>query len=225
MGRTLFIGDVHGCIDEYRALLDLFAPRAGDRVVHVGDLVARGPDSLGVLQLARQIGAIVIRGNHEERLLRWRQDADSVSMHPTHLDVAQALSDDEWAWLARTPIWEDFPELNVRVVHAGLDPKVEHFADQDPHVLMHIRVVGEDRALWASHYAKAPHIVFGHHAAAGLQLHEWATGLDTGCVYGGQLTGLVLGPGEPPLPPSKRAEQLLHVQAKRVYVPVRRPQP
>jgi len=42
MTRTLIIGDIHGCIDELRALCDQVGP---DRIVSVGDMVDRGPDS------------------------------------------------------------------------------------------------------------------------------------------------------------------------------------
>ena len=225
MARTLFIGDVHGCLEEYDALVAQFSPSADDCIVHVGDLIARGPDSIGVIRRAREWGAVVIRGNHEERLLHWRKFPSEVKMHPTHLEVAHALSAAEWDWLAATPVWKDFYDHGVRVVHAGVEPSIRDFAFQDPHTLMNIRTTGQPPVLWAKSYFSEPHIVFGHHAAAGLQLHTHATGLDTGCVYGGSLTGLVLHRGESPADPMQRAQQLLHERAKRVYVPVRNYRP
>ncbi len=221
MPRTLFIGDVHGCLEEYDALVAQFAPAPDDCIAHVGDLIARGPDSIGVIRSARARGAVVVRGNHEERLLRWRKTPDEIKMHPTHLEVARALSNEEWDWLDATPLWRDFPAHGVRVLHAGVEPSISDFSFQNSHTLMNIRTTGQPPELWAKSYAAEPHIIFGHHAAAGLQLHAHATGLDTGCVYGGALTGLVLNDGESPAPPARRAQQLLHEKAKRVYVQVR----
>jgi predicted phosphodiesterase len=66
MGRTIIVGDVHGCRRELELLLERIDFRAGDRLVFVGDLIARGPDTLGVLDVARTTGAIVVRGNHEQ---------------------------------------------------------------------------------------------------------------------------------------------------------------
>ena len=58
--RTLVVGDVHGCVDELQALLLQCGVVRGDRVVLAGDLVAKGPDSRGVVQLAREIGALAV---------------------------------------------------------------------------------------------------------------------------------------------------------------------
>ncbi|MDQ2645633.1 MAG: metallophosphoesterase, partial [Myxococcota bacterium] len=69
---TILIGDVHGCAAELSELLERLGPRQGDQVVFVGDLVARGPDSPGVLRLIRELGGRAVRGNHEERLLAAR---------------------------------------------------------------------------------------------------------------------------------------------------------
>ena len=217
----MFVGDVHGCLQEYDELVARFAPSSNDCIVHVGDLIARGPESIGVIRRARDLGAIVIRGNHEERLLQWRATPEQIKMHATHLEVARALSAEEWEWLGQTPLWMDFPEHQVRVVHAGVDPTETEFLRQTPFTLMNIRTVGTSSRSWAAEYDQEPHIVFGHHAAEGLQLHAHATGLDTGCVYGGQLTGLVLEHGQRPFEPARRQEQLLHAKAKRVYVPAR----
>ena len=70
--RTLVIGDVHGCLDELRALVAKAGVTADDDVVFVGDLVAKGPDSVGVVAWARERGAAAVLGNHDEHVLRAR---------------------------------------------------------------------------------------------------------------------------------------------------------
>ncbi len=224
--RTVIVGDVHGCRRELEQLLDRIRFSSGDRLVLVGDLIARGPDSLGVLDIVRRTGALVVRGNHEQKLLDWRSD-DEVPLGRTHLDVAHAMREVDWTLFETAPYWIDLPEHGARIVHAGVLPGVP-IDHQDPHTLMHIRTVGVRGSKkssakahgipWASLYRGPPQIVFGHNALGGLQLHPWATGLDTACVYGGRLTAMVLSEGERiPLSMSRRRALLVQQPAARAY--------
>jgi hypothetical protein len=235
MSRTVIVGDVHGCRDELESLLDRIAFTAGDRLVFVGDLIARGPDTLGVLDVARRTGAVIVRGNHEEKLLQWRaarrewmhgRDRAVVPLGRVHREVAHALRPVDWTLLATAPLSVELPEHGIRVVHAGVQPGVP-FPMQSPETLLHIRTVARgrgkrDRVLWGARYAGPPHIVFGHNAAPGLQLHArpvaHATGLDTGCVYGGALTAVVLAENQRmPRTVSLRRALLVQQPARRVY--------
>ncbi len=219
--RTVVVGDVHGCRVELDALLDRIEFASGDRLVFVGDLVARGPDSLGVLDIVRRTGALVVRGNHEEKLLEWRaartawlhgKAAAKPPMGKMHRELARSLRPVDWALLEATPFRVDLPEHGLAVVHAGVIPGIP-LDMQRPETLMRIRTVRAkptgrpkkkskkekgkgEHVLWGSVYEGPPQIVFGHNAAPGLQLHRWATGLDTGCVYGGRLTAMVLSEGQ-----------------------------
>ena len=193
-------------------MLDRVGFTTGDRLVFVGDLVARGPDSLGVLDVARTTGAIVVRGNHEQKLLDWKraraegmrgEAAAKLPIGRMHRDIARSLRPVDWTLLQTSPLFLDLPEHGGRVVHAGVVPGVP-FEDQSAQTLMRIRTVRVPVAkrgkatnlLWGVAYEGPPHLVFGHNAAPGLQLHAWATGLDTGCVYGGRLTAMVLASGQ-----------------------------
>jgi Calcineurin-like phosphoesterase len=224
--RTIVVGDVHGCREELDGLLDRVAFTSGDRLVFVGDLVARGPDSLGVLDIVRRTGAIVVRGNHEQKLLEWRR-GDAPATFPIgrlHKDLARKLRPVDWTLLETSPYHYDMPEHALRVVHAGLDPNVP-WEQQNPGTLLRIRTVksptgprGKRDVLWATRYVGPPHVLFGHNAAPGLQLHPWATGLDTGCVYGGRLTCMVLAPNQKvPRTIARRRELLVSEPARRVW--------
>src|SRR5918911_2295807 len=81
-GRTIVVGDIHGCYDELIALLDRTGLGAADRVVSVGDLIVKGERNREVLELfiADPRFAAVI-GNHDLALLRhWR--GEQVTLKP-----------------------------------------------------------------------------------------------------------------------------------------------
>src|ERR1700704_2027739 len=74
MGRTIIIGDIHGCFDELSDLLKLVEVRTDDRVIAVGDLIIKGPKNPEVLDLfiADDRFSSVI-GNHDRALRQyWR---------------------------------------------------------------------------------------------------------------------------------------------------------
>jgi hypothetical protein len=231
--RTIVIGDVHGCLAELEDLLDKVALAGDDRLVFVGDLVAKGPDSRGVLALVRKLGARATLGNHEERVLAARRARREERTPPrldgTHLALLDELDDSEWAELESLPLGIELPEHEVRVVHAGVLPGVP-FEAQDPWLVTHIRSISEDGKpsakwgpLWGARYTGPPHIVFGHNARKDPQLHPDATGLDTACVYGGVLTALVLPEGSRVPPPAERRDALVSTPARRAYSDYGRP--
>jgi hypothetical protein len=229
MARTIIVGDVHGCVDELGRLLDEVAPGASDRVLFVGDLIARGPDSRGVLALYRQVKGQSVLGNHESKLLMAhrarRQGAKRPRVSALHYALMHRLGEDDWALLEQLPLTLPVPEQGLCVLHAGLLPG-RSIADQDPWTLTHIRSIDAEgkpsprfeHQPWAERYEGEPHIVFGHNSRLGLQLQPSATGLDTGCVYGGQLTALVLSANQHiPRAAAERRELLHAVPAARVY--------
>ena len=380
-GRVIIVGDVHGCTEELRELLDKLhyrPPRSNktsggggngesesengesDLLVFVGDLVNKGPDPIGTLELAMASGGVCVRGNHDEAAvaLRRRMDKEGEGREEAAaaeaagaaamtkekkkkkkenkdkkkdkaalLPVSELLEHMPWVadpraqrglrWLAESPFSLRLESRGVTVVHAGLVPK-NSSSSSDPSSssssssssatsvesqrledLLEVRHVARDfpsaaaaaagagaaaaaapaatsssaaaaaaatsppsppspssggwRAidkklakqaekegahasgllvsLWAREYLAAAaaaegdcggggeaeaggggkklslsslrsagHVVFGHHASLGLQQERSATGIDTGCVLGGELTALVLGPL--PLPES-----------------------
>jgi hypothetical protein len=221
MGQTIVIGDVHGCIVELKELLEACGYRPGDDVIFVGDLVSRGPDSLGVLKLIRDIGARSVLGNHDHALLSLKKALEAgvkppVVISRSRLAVSMELGRDDWKFLETLPLFLRLPAYQAVVVHAGLVPGIP-IEKQDHYSLLNIRSVtpsgtGSERktdgVLWGTLWKGPETVIFGHHASQGLQQHPYAIGLDTGCVYGGRLTAYLLA-----------ERQFVSVQAKQIYSP------
>jgi len=82
-GRTLAIGDIHGCLPQLTALLQSIAPTSGDHIVFLGDYIDRGPDSAGVinavLNLSQTLRVTALKGNHEQMMLEAHTSPDKFS--------------------------------------------------------------------------------------------------------------------------------------------------
>ncbi len=90
---TYAIGDVQGCYDELRELLERMGfERARDRLWFVGDLVNRGPKSLDVLRYVRQLGerALTVLGNHDLHLITQHEGFERRRKDDTFDDVLNA---------------------------------------------------------------------------------------------------------------------------------------
>lgn len=121
---TYVVGDIQGCCTEFRQLLEQmrFDP-AADRLWLVGDLVNRGPDSLGVLRLVKSLGnaAITVLGNHDLHLLAVAEGVAELHRSDTLEDILAAPDRDELlAWLRAQRLLH--VEGNFVLVHAGLLP-------------------------------------------------------------------------------------------------------
>jgi bis(5'-nucleosyl)-tetraphosphatase (symmetrical) len=121
------IGDIQGCDTELGALLtaiDFSATR--DRLWFVGDLVNRGPDSLGVLRRIRALGAAatVTLGNHDLHLLAVALGEARLRSDDT-LDAVLAAPDREalLGWLGAQPLLHEDGQLGLSLLHAGLAPQ------------------------------------------------------------------------------------------------------
>ncbi len=122
------IGDVQGCAAELRALLDRLKFKADrDQLWFVGDLVNRGPDSLGVLRLIKALGdnAVVVLGNHDLHLLARAHGAEREAKRGDTLEDILGARDRRSLldWLrTRRMAWQD-PSHGELMIHAGLLPQ------------------------------------------------------------------------------------------------------
>lgn len=196
--RRLFVGDLHGCLSELDALLARFAFRPGtDALYSVGDVIGKGPDVPGTLRRLRDLGARAVQGNHDFSLLEAARN-ESAGIKPKYRDYLDSLGKERAQWLAWIGSWPFHLDLgDILMVHAGLQPGVADPAAMPPRILTQIRTWdGKGENLdregdppWFECVVPGKTVVFGHWARRGLVDRPGFKGLDTGCVYGGRLTG------------------------------------
>lgn len=197
MSRTIIIGDIHGCFDELCDLLKLINLKADDRVIAVGDLITKGPKSAQVLDLFisdQRFSSVV--GNHDRRI-RQHLRGEAVPLTRQQREAIQQLDHNREGYsefLRSLPYIIELP--NHLVVHAGIRPGVP-FAEQMASDLTEIRTMGADPTrrrgtAWYKIYRGPKTILFGHWPKKKPKRAPFAIGLDTGCVYGGHLTGYII---------------------------------
>ncbi len=234
MQRRVFIGDIQGCRFELEDLLAAlrFDP-ASDRLFPVGDLVNRGPDSLGALRLLRRLEAQPVLGNHDVHLLRVAQGTKRLRAGDTLNELLAAPDRDELlAWLADQPLLRTFDDLWL--VHAALHPDwaepeqvlcgLDPLAS-DPRVEFATRARYCDprgerperddvpppapfapwHEIYFARYPRARRVVYGHWAQAGLTRTAHSLGLDSGCVWGGRLSAWIAEENRLVQVPARRA--------------------
>lgn len=124
---TFAIGDVQGCFDDLRRLLDRlnFDPEE-DQLWFTGDLVNRGPKSLETLRFARKLGdgAVSVLGNHDLHLLAVAEGFQALKPQDTVRDLLNAPDAAELLeWLRFRPLAHYAADPGYLLVHAGLAPE------------------------------------------------------------------------------------------------------
>ncbi|MCS6918739.1 MAG: polynucleotide kinase-phosphatase, partial [Fimbriimonadales bacterium] len=211
------IGDVHGCYGELIDLLqrlgwhtggDCPTHPEGRKAVFVGDLVDRGPNSVGVLQLVmRMVGAGVayaVIGNHDNKLLRhlWgRQVQVAHGMERTLQELEMQppeFHDALIAFLESLPSHLVLDNGKLVVAHAGV--KEAYIGRSSPRIrdfCLYGETTGESdefgypvRLNWAADYRGDALVVYGHTPNPEPLWQSNTVNIDTGCVFGGRLTAL-----------------------------------
>ncbi len=240
------IGDVHGCLTELEALLDELdyvqsdweggstrMHPEGRRVIFVGDLVDRGPDSPGVLRLVMNMvaagSALAVPGNHDLKLVQKLLGKDVRIAHglAETLEQLDAIPEEERkTFCGKTKIFLDklvshlwLDEGRLVVAHAGMK---EEMQGRGSGAVRSFALYGETtgetdnyglpvRLNWAADYRGKAMVVYGHTPSPAAEWINNTICIDTGCVFGGKLTAL-----------RYPERELVGVQAAQIYMePVR----
>jgi predicted phosphodiesterase len=216
MPRTIAIGDVHGCADEFEELLKRLELKPDDRVIQVGDLVNRGPDSHRVIELAREYQVEAIIGNHELRLLSAREKNKPNLLKQDDQATVEQLTTDDWKYLEAIPKFLYDAQIDTVIVHGGFLPN-KPWQTQGSDLITNIQVIDKkgkaakrsdapDAAPWADSWCGSPFVVYGHTPRPRVLVRKGSIGIDTGCVYGGHLTAYII-----------EDKSLIQVRAHKVY--------
>ncbi|MEX2244463.1 MAG: polynucleotide kinase-phosphatase [Fimbriimonadaceae bacterium] len=230
------IGDVHGCIEELRELLGLLGyapdgtPPEGRTAVFVGDLVDRGPDSVGVLRLVMKMTsdghAIVLPGNHDDKLMRKLGGSDVTMGHGLKETVEQLEAEpsefvaEVRAFLKSLVGHYVFDGGRLVVAHAGMKEDMQgRTSGRVRDFALYGETTGETdefglpvRYDWASEYRGRAAVVYGHTPVPDPEWVNNTINIDTGCVFGGRLTAL-----------RYPERETVTVHAKRTYAEPKRP--
>lgn len=202
MSKTFVIGDIHGCHQTLLELWSKISVTEEDTVVFLGDYIDRGPDSRQVVDEIMAIKkrlprVITLMGNHEQMLLHFLEGreegpflevggaetlasygivpgrSDCAGVPRAHLDFFREL----------IPLWQNQEAIYV---HAGLMPG-RPLALQPKAWLFWAR-----EEFLESDYDFGKPVVFGHTPFPRPHVGKHRIGIDTGAVYGGHLTCLIL---------------------------------
>jgi predicted MPP superfamily phosphohydrolase len=211
--RTIVVGDIHGCYDELASLLQKVGFGQDDRVVCVGDLVTKGPKNREVLELFMTDARFSsVLGNHDLALRR-KWQGEKIKLKPsqkaTHKELKTA-KETYLGFLNRLPFTIDLG--THLVVHAGLRPNVALYSQTSEDMTL-LRTLGKNRESqdgtpWYDVYDGEKIVLFGHWPSRSPEPRRGrkAIGLDTGCVYGYNLTAYIV-----------EADELVSVPAMRAY--------
>lgn len=221
------IGDVHGEIEKLETLLGFISDDARDmdsphKIVFLGDLIDRGPDSHGVVArvkyLEEQGRALAVKGNHEELMLNAYDNRESVGIYwwaenggdetiASYMqangvcdDFRDAIDREHIAWLRGLPVMIRDEPRGLVFVHGGIDPKTFPECTDELRMWTRSHKFFNEKVWPTRPELEGICVIHGHTPTDDFEPHNHAQriNVDTGACFGGWLTAAVLAPGQRP---------------------------
>lgn len=228
----IVVGDIHGCLDEFRELIRIGQERFGKDliIVSVGDTIDRGDKNIDTMlytiELYKKGNYFEVKSNHLEKFVRWLKGSNVSISHGMQKTVDEFLSlNKDLQEKIKYEIVDYYDRLplyivinsQVIVVHAGIkdefigrsDNKVKSFALYGQTTGRYTEKGFPERIDWTKHrkiQKNSPKIVYGHVVFDEPYINNNCYGIDTGAVLGNKLTGFV---------PSR--EEFIFVKSKKMY--------
>ncbi|KAK5088288.1 hypothetical protein LTR05_002505 [Lithohypha guttulata] len=169
--RLIFVGDIHGCMEELQALLSKVNYKQDtDHIIALGDMINKGPDSKGVVNFLMDQGASAVRGNHEDSVLLAANNLPPIPPDPPSLantaiedspkiKLARTFTQSQIHWLNTCPVILRVGDLDhhgeIVAVHGGLVPGIR-LEKQNPNSVMNMRTINPN-----SRKPSAEHVLKG----------------------------------------------------------------
>lgn len=198
--KTLIVGDIHGSYVELQELIATAGIAEDDTIIALGDIVDRGPETPQVLDFFHhQSNACSLMGNHERKHVRGARGEVELAMSQI---IARGQFGDAYAdalaIMAAFPLYLDLPQAIV--VHGYLEPDV--LLEQQLEIVL-CGTMGGERYLqnrydqpWYTLYKGEKPVIVGHRDylrnGQPFVYQDRIFGLDTSCVNGKRLTGIIL---------------------------------
>ena len=209
--RTIAISDIHGCYDELKELIMALEEkgeynRGVDRLIFLGDYIDRGKDSRLVIKFIKELqenndNVIALMGNHEDMLLdyyagmskSWAYNGCRDTMN-SYIGFEEQFENDR-KWIGKLPLY--YEDDYFVYVHAGIEAD-KPLTQQSRWDLLWTR----DSFIFSlEKFNKI--VIFGHTPSLSfndslMPYKTWGNniGIDTGCVFGGNLTALIIDDNE-----------------------------
>ncbi len=209
MSKLIIYGDIHGCYDELVQLRQKINPAKDDIEVCVGDVITRGKNSVKTLRYLQNNNIKSVIGNHEDKLIRYLAHQKNLKKNPIKLNedeqnIINCLNAEDIKYLQNMPLFMRFNKITI--LHGGLQnhQKLDNVSKKSHAKILRLRYLDEDRnfvsygqeddksIFWADIYdGNQGFIVYGHQNFNEVKVNQHALGVDTGCVYGGELSAAI----------------------------------